>query len=314
MRAAEEDAMNIPAFVIMAAQHATGVTPTGTLDDATLAALRGYDVEHGPFRRTSTAEHLVVSVAQHASGLEGAQVDGVYGPQTQRAVEAYLARTGVGTTPTKPAASPATTTPTTTPATQGQATPAAVFQKDGIDLLDSTLITPQGGLADIPTRKRMKQVYGNAETLGEDGMRKRLVNLRDLPGKFNKGDGRLYDVHPLMAPHLRLALELCQKFGVLAEIHRIGCFNYRHMRHDPSLPLSYHAYGICVDVNPSENFGWTPSTAKERAIQPFTQGWRAKYPKGLSEVAVRCFQKAGFTWGGDWPTFRDPMHFELVKG
>jgi hypothetical protein len=301
--------MTVPAFVIMAAQRAAGVTPTGMLDEVILAALRDYDEEHGPFRRTGTAEHLAISVAQHASRLAGAQIDGLYGSDTRRAVEAYLGGNGQGTEASRAAEGPATAS---TPAPDANAA-ATLFQKDGIDLLDPTTIMPEGGLASIPNRRNLKQVYGDADALGEEGIKKRLADLRDLPGRFNKGDGRLYSVHALMAPHLRLALELCQKFGVVDEIYRIGTFHYRHMRHDPSRPLSYHAYGICVDLNPRENYAWTP-TQKERAIQPFDPAWRAKYPRGLSGVAVRCFKKAGFAWGGDWTSFRDPMHFELVKG
>lgn len=82
-------------------------------------------------------------------------------------------------------------------------------------------------------------------------------------------------------PHLRRALDLCHEFGFIDEIYRIGTFHYRHTRHDPEVPLSFHSYGICVDLSPRES--------------------------------VRCFEKAGFGWGGDWPSFRGPMHFELVR-
>jgi len=122
----------------------------------------------------------------------------------------------------------------------------------------------------------------------------------------------LYGIHKKVAPHMRLALELCDRFGVIDEIYRIGVFNYRHMRHDKNRPLSYHAYGIACDINAKENYAWSPR-GKDKTIKPFTAAWRRKYPRGLSEVAVLCFKKAGFMWGGDWPSFRDPMHFELTS-
>ncbi|WP_428268621.1 M15 family metallopeptidase [Haliangium sp.] len=324
--------MSLPSFVIKAAQHASDAEVDGLLGPKTLAALREYDDECDDFDFADERNRLVVAVAQHASGLRGKDLDGRFGPTTKQAVQAYLERHGVEAANTaSPAAAPAAA-PAPAKA-DANATPAAparsskssgskmavweahegpgIYEKDGIDLRDPTPLVPEGGLAEIPTRKTMKGVYGDALELGKEGIKERLVSLDGLPGRFNKGNGELHSVHKLMAPHLRLALELCEKFGVIDEIYRIGTFNYRHMRHDPSKPLSFHSYGVCVDLNPRENFGWVPN-GDEKNIQPFSEGWWKKYPRSLSEVAVLCFKKAGFAWGGDWASFRDPMHFELV--
>lgn len=300
--------MNVAEIIIMAAQQAAGVEPDGKLGPRTLAALREYDDEHDEFDCPEDAERLVIYVAQHAAGLTGKALDGVPGPTTERAAQEYLARHSVsgGVSPAmavERSSGMAVWEPHEGP---------DIYAKDGIDLRGDGVITPPGGLADIPTRKTMNRVYGDAKVLGKEGMKQTLVKLEGLPGRFNRGDGVLRDLHPLVAPHLRLALELCERFGVIDEIYRIGTFNYRHMRHDPSKPLSFHSYGICVDVNPRENFGWVP-TGDEKAVQPFSKDWYQKYPRGLSEAAVLCFRKAGFAWGGSWPSFRDPMHFELVR-
>jgi hypothetical protein len=289
--------MSIPKHIIKAAQHAAGVEADGLMGPRTLAALREYDDECDDFDCANDADRLIVAVAQHAAGL------------TDKAVRKYLEENDVDAAP--PAAGTRRKGGSSMAVWEKHEGPG-IYEQDGIDLRDPTLIVPEGGLDTIPNRKTMKEVYGDALKLGESGIRKRLVSLEGLPGRFNKGNGKLHNFHKLAAPHLRLALELCDKFGVVDELYRIGTFNYRHMRHDPNRPLSFHSYGVCVDLNPRENFGWVPK-GDEKKIAPFSPGWWKKYPRSLSEVAVLCFKKAGFAWGGDWASFRDPMHFELVR-
>jgi hypothetical protein len=299
--------MKLPVYVIQVAQHAAGEEPTGNPDERTIAALREYDHEHDEFDCASDGERLIVSVAQHAAGLRGKDIDGRMGPRTEAAARAYVAKHLGGATADRPAFNTrmAVYRPPGVGASPG-------LQQDGIDLRDPSVIVPDGGLAEIPTRKTMKAVYGDADALGKQAMQTRLVTLTGLPGRFNRGDGVLHGVHRLAMPHLRLALELCARFGVIDEIYRIGTYNHRHMRHDPSMPLSFHAYGVSLDVNPRENFAWVPR-ASEKQVAPFSDAWRQKYPRGVSEALVLCFKKAGYGWGGTWPGFRDPMHFELVR-
>ncbi|WP_428267372.1 M15 family metallopeptidase [Haliangium sp.] len=300
--------MTLPKHIIQAAQHAAGAAADGTLGPKTMAALREYDDECDDFDCAEDADRLVVAVAQHAAGLTGADIDGRIGPKTDAAVRAYAEREKLDGAPAaertrRRGSGMAVWEPHESP---------GVYEKDDVDLRDPALLVPDGGLSEIPTRRTMMSVYGDAAKLGKAGVQKGLAKLEGLPGRFNRGDGVVHGVHQLAAPHLRLALELCERFGVVDEIYRIGTFNYRHMRHDPKMPLSFHSYGIALDLNPRENFGWVPK-GEDKLIEPFSDGWWAKYPRGLSEVAVLCFKKAGYAWGGDWPSFRDPMHFELVR-
>ena len=55
--------------------------------------------------------------------------------------------------------------------------------------------------------------------------------------------------------------------------------------------LSLHAWGVAIDINAAAN--------------PF-MGRSRQDPR-----LVRTMQRHGFTWGGEWPTRPDPMHFEL---
>lgn len=180
------------------------------------------------------------------------------------------------------------------------------------DATDDEAFGEFDGPIDIPENR--VEAY---ETFGDPGIgkvdrrweRKTMRVATGLPGSWNSGRGRLY-IHRLAEPYLREALRRCAVAGVLDEIERLGCFNFRHQRHDPSRPLSYHAFGVAVDLNSSENAAkrFSPGTAPK----PFSVGWAELYPDGLSERLVRCFESTGWMWGGRWKTFVDPMHFQLV--
>lgn len=69
-----------------------------------------------------------------------------------------------------------------------------------------------------------------------------------------------------------------------------GCFNIRNKRGLSSASL--HSWGIAIDVNAAWNgLNKTPV---------------------LSPGFVKCFNDAGFEWGGTWKR-KDGMHFQLSK-
>jgi D-alanyl-D-alanine carboxypeptidase len=68
-----------------------------------------------------------------------------------------------------------------------------------------------------------------------------------------------------------------------------GCYAPRRIPSSGSLSL--HAWGLAIDLNASANPPLEASHQDPRL--------------------VRAMERAGFTWGGRWPTAPDPMHFEL---
>lgn len=168
----------------------------------------------------------------------------------------------------------------------------------------------EGPLTSIPAnRTEVYSVYGNPGVGKVDAKweRDNMVLARNLPGTWGKG--KLY-VHRLAEPYLREALRRCRAAGCLGEVLRLGCFSFRHQRHDPGRPLSYHSWGIAVDINSDLNAA--KIYAKGRAPKPFGSAWRKQWPAGVSEELVRCWESVGWSWGGRWTMYPDPMHFELV--
>lgn len=178
----------------------------------------------------------------------------------------------------------------------------------------------RGPLGDVPRgRERAMLVYGNPTRGGKldpAWERRSMVVSTGLEGAWNDGRGRLY-VHRLVEPYVREALTRCAVAGVLVDVERLGCFNYRHQRHDPERPVSYHGFGVAVDLNSERNRGVYFSGDPPAC---FSRAWWACWPRGMSEALVDCFESVGFTWGGRWRgrdshgrAFVDPMHFQLVR-
>jgi len=87
-----------------------------------------------------------------------------------------------------------------------------------------------------------------------------------------------------------------------------GFYNCRHMRHNPSLPYSPHAWAIALDVNWLEN----PAGSKLVTNMPAQMISLLQSVKTTSGAYV-------FTWGGDWDrnvftghTYYDAMHWEVI--
>lgn len=176
--------------------------------------------------------------------------------------------------------------------------------------LEVELDTFDGPLERLPrNRTEVYKVFGTPGVGKVDPVweRANMILARDLPGRWNRGKGKLY-VHRLAEPYVREALRRCQVLDCIDQIEKLGCFNFRRQRHDPGRPLSYHSWGIALDLNPAANAGWYVKDLPE----PWSAAWRDHYPRGLSVDVVRAFESCGWKWGGRWKDFVDPMHFELT--
>lgn len=127
--------------------------------------------------------------------------------------------------------------------------------------------------------------YGNPE-------KETNMVLWDVPKYLEIGviPKKLYCNKDMIAP-LTKAFERLIESGAVKELKTWdGCFNIRRKRSGATPSL--HSWGVAVDLNAAWNrMGETPT---------------------MPASVVKCFEEAGFDWGGKWRR-PDGMHFQLKK-
>ena len=74
--------------------------------------------------------------------------------------------------------------------------------------------------------------------------------------------------------------------------------------------FSAHAYGLAIDLDPFQNpYRSGDLVLPERASSYLDRSWRRPGMVLPGGVATRAFAAAGWTWGGDFRTVSDLMHF-----
>lgn len=99
--------------------------------------------------------------------------------------------------------------------------------------------------------------------------------------------------HKYAVDHFIAALEAIatEKLTHLVQNYS-GIYCYRPARGKKR--LSTHAWGIAIDLE----------------AESYPLGSNARFP----DEVVTCFTRFGFTYGGDFTTRKDPMHFQLCSG
>lgn len=93
------------------------------------------------------------------------------------------------------------------------------------------------------------------------------------------------------------------------EDNNSSAFNFRYMTDGKK--LSYHAYGLAIDLNPKVN----PYVKEELVLPVNGKDYvdRDQCVLGLikkNDAVYQLFKRYGWTWGGDWTSLKDYQHFE----
>lgn len=97
------------------------------------------------------------------------------------------------------------------------------------------------------------------------------------------------------------------------DANNTSCFNYRVV--DNTTKLSYHAYGLAIDVNPFYNPYVQMRNGEEYVCPSGSVPYARRddnFPYKIDEndLAYKLFKEHGFIWGGDWNSCKDYQHFE----
>lgn len=97
------------------------------------------------------------------------------------------------------------------------------------------------------------------------------------------------------------------------EANNTSCFNYRVV--DNTTKLSYHAYGLAIDINPFYNpyvqFRNGEDYICPTASAPYAdRSMDFPYKIDENDLCYKLFKEHGFSWGGAWNSCKDYQHFE----
>lgn len=156
------------------------------------------------------------------------------------------------------------------------------------------------------------KLYGDpgvrAAAVDEDWRRENIVEFHGETALPGIPPHWYFATHRLVVPHLRRALERAARESSYA-IERAASFVFRHQRHELVRPLSMHSWGLAVDVDAARN-GARRGSVLSLAPRPWSPAWKRRWPGGLPEDFVTAWEAEGWTWGGRWRRYCDPMHFE----
>lgn len=92
-----------------------------------------------------------------------------------------------------------------------------------------------------------------------------------------------------------------------------SAFNCRPATGNPG-SLSHHSYGWAIDINPVQNpYVRSDGSVLRRVVKPYRDR-TIRHPGMISpgSIVVRSFARIGWSWGGDWNTLKDYMHFSAT--
>ena len=100
--------------------------------------------------------------------------------------------------------------------------------------------------------------------------------------------------HHLITENFQQVFEAIKAAGLQDQVQNYsGIYNARAIRGQTAHP-STHSWGIAIDLEAAK----------------YLLGSPRRFPQEI----VKIFQDAGFFYGGDFRSRKDPMHFQLCKG
>lgn len=153
-----------------------------------------------------------------------------------------------------------------------------------------------------------KPVYGSVNGSGNQYTQRQLAKIFGKPGtasshpEMDKNlttvdfNGHDVSVNKKAAGCLKAVAADIKSRAISYKINQMGCYRYDSNNGSTNIGLrSYHTYGVACDINWDKN--------------PFVSGGTAPYdmPRGY----VDAFHDHGWTWGGNWSSVKDYMHFEF---
>lgn len=142
----------------------------------------------------------------------------------------------------------------------------------------------------------------NKKRWGRDGVPETsdIKNKEPWEGKYGKlvsvnWRGKRFVVNGKVAPIFVALLDDLWKAGYRPK--SIGGYNDRNIAGTNTKSL--HSYGYAIDIDPVQNPVQANDGSMQHILPPNVRALAAKY---------------GLSWGGNWQSYKDPMHFSMPYG
>lgn len=148
----------------------------------------------------------------------------------------------------------------------------------------------------------------------EEGTSDHIVSLTVTDGAANN---HTLQVHEDAEASFRAAFDqIATQNHTAYKITSAGTYNWRPNTSDPNCP-SNHSFGFAIDLNPSTNPYckktdpcYSPNDYTSNICDSFNAEGADKCD--LPDFVINAFKSNGFTWGGDWNSIKDYMHFDWM--
>jgi hypothetical protein len=179
--------------------------------------------------------------------------------------------------------------------------------------ISSNAIADVGGVANVAPDQKLNFLFPNGVPNSESQMSAYItvIQVETLDAKGNAKTRNLTVHKSLAAAYQAIFKEIKEAgFGITSEFYAYG---WREMA-TGSGSRSHHSYGVAVDMNVTENY---MISSKGKVVAG--SFWRPCPGANCSPLSivpngpvVKAFEKYGFTWGGNWSSSKDYMHFSYT--
>jgi len=165
---------------------------------------------------------------------------------------------------------------------------------------------------EAPPKGKLEDVFPNGVPNSEAAMQEYLTTIQ-VPTLDKNGQTHTttLTVHKAVAEDLKIAYQ--QMYDAGFKVYSTYCYSWRNIANSSS--RSHHSYGLACDINPKENYCYYVNNDGGVGSICYEGWWKPgedEYSMPADGVAVQSFYSIGWSWGGDWHTKKDYMHFSYT--
>ena len=147
-----------------------------------------------------------------------------------------------------------------------------------------------------------------SETMAKKDMVNITVNVWKMDGNVKRSSTMSITINKNIAGDVKAIFDKIYNGIEKFPIKSIHGYTWRNTTSKST--RSHHSYGTAIDINPNENYYKSSS----QTVGSFWKPGENIYSIPQNGEVVKAFKSYGWTWGGDWNSIKDYMHFSYLGG